>query len=52
MPAVRAHLHSHIAQNFEKFVFAREVVHCWFHVATKQGVDMPLFGPVVFNVPR
>lgn len=48
-PAGRARLHRNIVQRFEKFVFDRDVVHCWFHVATRQGVDLPLTGPVTFD---
>jgi DNA invertase Pin-like site-specific DNA recombinase len=50
-PEERARLHSRIAQDFEKFIFERDVVHCWFHEATRQGVDLPLSGPVVFLTP-
>ncbi len=48
-PTQRARLHSHIAQRFERFVFDRDVVHCWFHIATRQGIDVPLSGPIVFK---
>jgi DNA invertase Pin-like site-specific DNA recombinase len=50
-PEDRARLHSRIAQDFERFVFDRDVVHCWFQESTRQGVDMPLSGPIAFNSP-
>jgi DNA invertase Pin-like site-specific DNA recombinase len=50
-PEDRCRLHARIAQDFEKFVFDRDVVHCWFQESTRQGVDMPLSGPIVFNQP-
>lgn len=49
--AHRARLHATIAKTFESITFGRDHFHAWFDEKNRQGIEVPLSGELVFNVP-